>query len=72
MLNFVVRRLLYLIPVLAAVSLLTFLIVLITLSLWSFRWFERPAMNALRRRLMARASSVPQSAAALPVQVRSV
>jgi peptidoglycan/LPS O-acetylase OafA/YrhL len=54
------------------VTLLTFLIVLITLSLWSFRWFERPAMNALRRRLMARASSVPQSAAALPVQVRSV
>ncbi|MCX7320498.1 MAG: acyltransferase [Hyphomicrobiales bacterium] len=53
------------------VTLLTFLIVLITLSLWSFAWFERPAMNALRRRLMARASCVPQSAAALAAPTRS-
>ncbi len=53
------------------VTLLMFLIVLIMLSLCSFTWFERPAMNALRRRLLARVQDAREPTAALAVQARS-
>ncbi|WP_398484773.1 acyltransferase family protein, partial [Tardiphaga sp.] len=56
---------------LSPVTLLVFMIVLIMLSLWSFILFERPAMNALRRRLLARVSGMRQPDASMAVQTRS-